>query len=433
MRFRNVLRLLATIAWMHQMNPGTVHAKGALIEVVPGAGGSIAGQTKHIQEAIDAMAKAGGGTVVFPPGRYVCGAITLRSHVHVQLREGAVLAGSPSWEDYGSGKWADALLTGHGVRDVWISGPGILDGSNVTRQGGEGGYRGPHTISFEDSSDLRMENLTIRDSGNYAILCKGVVDASFVNLTVLDGHDGLHIQDCTRITIKDCDFRTGNDCVAGTDNTHVTVTGSRFNTACHAFRLGVQHFRVRDCHFQGPGEFPDKWSVRQGTPRHAMLAAFIHFSPLDRSPKIPSDDWLIEDSTMDQLESIYAYDHENGRWQEGQPAKKIQFRNITATRMAGPLRVVGDARRQLDLTLQNVSITPTPDREEQAVLEISRFGRLRLIQVALNGRGDHTKIRLSEGTHLEWDETTMQLASEIQNVSSVRRIQKQAVPSGPGE
>jgi len=338
------------------------------------------------------------------------------------LLEGAVLAGSSDWDDYGSGKWGDALFTGHGVRDVRISGPGIIDGTGVTREGGEEGFRGPHTFFFQNASDIRMENLTIRDSGNYAVLCRNVDRADFIKLTILGGHDGVHIQDCNHITITDCDFRTGDDCVAGTDNTHVTVTDSRFNSSCNAFRLGVQHFVVRDCSFQGPGEYPHKVSVRKGNPRHNMLAAFVHFSPRDRNPKIPSDDWLIENCTMDQVQSVYAYNHERGLWQQGQPAKMLIFRNITATGVERPVVVVGDEARLLDLTLENVSIKLHPDHAEQEVLNIRRFGSLRLQGLTLGNRGEHLLIRLGDGQNLEWDEATAQLAAEFEEVSNIQLI-----------
>ncbi len=390
------------------------------IEIQQHPDGDVAAQTARIQEAIDNAAKAGGGSVVFPAGRYVTGALHLRDHVHIELREGAVLAGSGAWADYGSGSWGDAMFRGDKVRGVRISGPAVIDGSGVTREGGEEGFRGPHTFFFENASDIRMENLTIQHSGNYAVLCRTVENAVFHRVTILGGHDGVHIQNGSHVTITDCDFRTGDDCVAGTDNTHVTVVGSRFNSSCNAFRLGVKHFVVRDCVFQGPGEHPHKVSVRKGAPRHNMLAAFVHFSPRDRKPKIPSDDWLVENCTMDGVRSVYAYNHERGLWQTGQPAKRLRFVNVTATRVEQPVRVLGDTERLFDLDLENVSISLHPDHAGQEVLDIRRFGRVRLHHVTLTNNGNVPPIRINEGTLLEWDGTTARLAAEIGDITNVR-------------
>jgi polygalacturonase len=41
--------------------------------------------TAAVQAAMDAAAKQGGGTVLLPPGKYLCGTIHLRSNVTVYL------------------------------------------------------------------------------------------------------------------------------------------------------------------------------------------------------------------------------------------------------------------------------------------------------------------------------------------------------------
>jgi polygalacturonase len=46
--------------------------------------------TDAIQRAIDTCAEAGGGTVVFPPGRFLSGTLELRSYVDLFLEAGAV-------------------------------------------------------------------------------------------------------------------------------------------------------------------------------------------------------------------------------------------------------------------------------------------------------------------------------------------------------
>lgn len=48
-------------------------------------------QTKPIQEAIDSVANAGGGTVLIPAGIFRAGMLTLRSHVTLHLDNGAIL------------------------------------------------------------------------------------------------------------------------------------------------------------------------------------------------------------------------------------------------------------------------------------------------------------------------------------------------------
>src|SRR2546423_7902232 len=50
--------------------------------------------TAAVQRALDACGAHGGRTVLIPPGRYLCGALFLRSHVHVLLAPGATLLAS---------------------------------------------------------------------------------------------------------------------------------------------------------------------------------------------------------------------------------------------------------------------------------------------------------------------------------------------------
>src|SRR6185295_10307644 len=56
--------------------------------------------TSAIQKAIDAAGKAGGGFVLVPPGRYLSGALFLRSNVHVYVTAGATLLASAKPADF---------------------------------------------------------------------------------------------------------------------------------------------------------------------------------------------------------------------------------------------------------------------------------------------------------------------------------------------
>ena len=50
--------------------------------------------TTSIQKAVDFIAEKGGGTLEFSVGRYLTGAVELRSGVNISLREGAIIVGS---------------------------------------------------------------------------------------------------------------------------------------------------------------------------------------------------------------------------------------------------------------------------------------------------------------------------------------------------
>jgi polygalacturonase len=56
--------------------------------------------TVAINVAIDRLSDAGGGTLSFPPGRYLTGTIYLKSGVTLHLENGAVIVGSTNIADY---------------------------------------------------------------------------------------------------------------------------------------------------------------------------------------------------------------------------------------------------------------------------------------------------------------------------------------------
>jgi len=93
--------------------------------------------TDAVNRAIDAAAAAGGGTVWFPAGSYLCFSIHLKSHVALYLDEGAtIVAASPvedhgrydapeanawsQYQDFGHSHWHNSLIWGEGVQNVSI-------------------------------------------------------------------------------------------------------------------------------------------------------------------------------------------------------------------------------------------------------------------------------------------------------------------------
>jgi len=362
--------------------------------------------TAAIQSAVDAAAGAGGGTVRIPKGRFVSGTVRLRDNVGLVFEEGAMLEGSADWRDYGAGRWHDALIVGENLSNVRIEGPGTIDGVGCHNPKGEEGFRGPHAIRLNGCRDIVIRDVTITRAGNYAILCLNCTGAELSNLTIRGGHDGLHAQACRGFKVRDCDIRTGDDCFAGCDNEDFEITRCRINSSCNGFRLGCLNLVVRDCEFWGPGEHPHLISVRRGAPRTNMLSAFVHFAPADRRPRLPSDQWLIENCRIDNVDFVYAYDFERGGWQTGQPARQIQLRNVKAERVARPLRVLGDADRQFKLTLEKVSIALREDRANQEVLNLTRFGELRLRQVSLQNDGTQPVLQARAGNRVSLEQVT---------------------------
>jgi hypothetical protein len=364
--------------------------------------------TAAIQAAIDACHAAGGGRVHVPEGRFRTGALLLKSNVHLHFEAGAILQGSTDWKDYpafsdwsggrkqwGDGEWSNTLITALDAKNIRIDGPGTIDGADCTRPQGEEGFRGPHAVLLRNCRDITVRDVTIRRAGNYALMCFDSRDAEIAGVHVRGGHDALHTQRCERFRVHDCDFRTGDDCFAGCDNADFDIRNCRINSSCNGFRLGCEKLFVKDCRIWGPGEYEHKISGRTN-----LLGAFVHFAPRDRHPQRPSDHWLIENVTIDRAQALYLYDFERGGWMQGQPARRLHFKNIRATNLTRTTRVLGDTERQFHLTLEDVSLALHEAHHDQPVLDINQFDSLTLHEVRLANSGARPALTATRGNRL---------------------------------
>src|SRR5574337_47850 len=100
-----------------------------------------------IQEAIDACAQAGGGTVVVPAGDFLSGTLQLKRQVTLCLKTGATLWASTDASDYtekndydNAGRFrVGALLVARDADHIGIEGEGVIHGLRVADYGVRGG------------------------------------------------------------------------------------------------------------------------------------------------------------------------------------------------------------------------------------------------------------------------------------------------------
>lgn len=135
--------------------------------------------TSALQAAIDLIGREGppGGVVVIPTGCWECGSVVLRSGVNLHLQMGAALHASAderlySFYTHGYASRMDvfprrALIFGFGLRDVAITGEGVIEsgGRHATFQDGVGDSPDrPYGLHLVDCERIRIEGLTWRDS-----------------------------------------------------------------------------------------------------------------------------------------------------------------------------------------------------------------------------------------------------------------------------
>jgi polygalacturonase len=170
-----------------------------------------------INKAIDSCNAAGGGTVFIPSGIYTCGSIHLKSNVTLALDKGAVLKAMPGvmdpWEPNPNDKglmdsayyhWEASLIWGKNLDNVKIYGPGILDGSALTRSSKVKKGTGDKGIALKLCKNVEIRNLNIREGGHYAILATGCENMIIDNVTIKTSRDGLNMSQCRNVEVTHC-------------------------------------------------------------------------------------------------------------------------------------------------------------------------------------------------------------------------------------
>ncbi|MGI6082906.1 MAG: glycoside hydrolase family 28 protein [Limnochordia bacterium] len=223
-------------------------------------GDGTAKDTKAINKAIEACAQAGGGTVHFPPGRYLTGSIILKSNVTLHIGAGATVVGSPDREDYpivsddyfyGAYRaYHTALVSGTGLEKVTVTGKGVIDGQGVnwwplkklqskwakyveaginSPPAGEeeafarirhaGTTKRPNLMEFIRCRSVRIEGVTLINSASWTLhpwYCENVtIDGITINNPPDSPNtDGINPESCRHVHISNCHLDVGDDCIA---------------------------------------------------------------------------------------------------------------------------------------------------------------------------------------------------------------------------
>ena len=153
-------------------------------------GDGITLDTKAINDAIDAAARAGGGTVYFPAGTYLSFSIRLKNHISIFLDAGSVLLAADStangkyddaepnvsdkYQDYGHSHWHNSLIWGESLEDISIMGPGVINGKGLRRNASERRPWGNKAIALKLCRNIILRDFTLLNGGHFGILATGV-------------------------------------------------------------------------------------------------------------------------------------------------------------------------------------------------------------------------------------------------------------------
>ncbi|WP_370479499.1 glycoside hydrolase family 28 protein [Tamlana flava] len=220
--------------------------------------------TKAIQEAIDKAASQGGGTVYFPAGEYLTGALTLSNNIVLHVEAGAVLKFSTNFDDYlpfTEVRWEGTviqtfkpLLHARNAENITITGRGNIDGQGeawwkeiwriesakekleltkyqkMTQAANKDVktadyykrtrsylfHRPPLFQAFQ-CKNITIEGVTIQNSPFWTINPAFCDNITIDNVTIFNPYspntDGINPTSCKNVHISNCHISVGDDCI----------------------------------------------------------------------------------------------------------------------------------------------------------------------------------------------------------------------------
>ncbi|ESQ88269.1 glycoside hydrolase [Asticcacaulis sp. AC460] len=199
--------------------------------------------TDAIRAAVKAAHAAGGGTVLLPAGRYLSFSIRLLDKVTLWLGEGCVLeAADPDihkgaydlaetdwpeqFQDFGITQFHCSLIYADGARDVAVIGRGLIHGKGLRREdpgarwhGVKDWQPGPRlndpkeqaiqgqgirAIGFKNSRNVLVRDVTVLQGGHFSVHLLGCTNATIENVMVDTDRDGIDIDCCRDVRVRDC-------------------------------------------------------------------------------------------------------------------------------------------------------------------------------------------------------------------------------------
>jgi polygalacturonase len=197
--------------------------------VAAATGNGTTDDTAGVNNAIVTANAAGGGTVEFPSGKYLCGSIQILNNVTLVLDSGSTILGhsgkinnpeteNSSWssyQDYGHDHFHDALVWADGATNIGITGPGTIDGNSAlqTSQPSSGSGIGTKGVCLKQCNDVVLSGFTIKNGGWFGLFTQGTNNVVMTSVSIKDSsqRDAFDLVNGQYYDISDCDIEGSDD------------------------------------------------------------------------------------------------------------------------------------------------------------------------------------------------------------------------------
>ena len=407
--------------------------------------------TTLINHTVDRLSQAGGGTLFFPAGTYLTGAIRLKSNITLELEAGATLLFSDNFDDYlpfmevrHEGvmmKSFSPLISAMDAENITIKGEGTLDGQgkawwteffriyvDLEKNGmrelnkyqplweRENDVEALYAETNEDwhgtlkrrffrppfiqpvrCRRVRIEGVKIINSPFWTVnpeFCDNVVVTGVTIHNVPSPNtDGINPESCRNVHISDCHISVGDDCI--------TLNSGR---DAQARRLGVpcENITITNCTMLSGHGGVVIGSEMSGSVRKVTISNCV-FDGTDRGIRIKStrgrggvvEDIRVSNIIMSNIkrEAVVLNLKYSKMPVEPMSERTPLFRDIsisglTAVGVKTPVKIVGlEEAPVTDIILRDINVK---NAREKCIFE--NCERIRLTDVIVNGK----EVRLEE-------------------------------------
>jgi len=381
--------------------------------------------TAAFQSAIDSAFASGGGVIQVPSGSFKIGTIVLKSNVTLNLQEGSVVFASPNINDYRAPfehAKHPVLIYANGAQNIAITGSGLIDGRakhvyeplreidsyivNETELAKQSGvemsryYIVPpdvNLITLFDCEKIQIENVSIQNSSFWTLHLLECTDVKITGVTINSSlekgvnADGIDLNLCRNVEIKQCTVRTGDDAI---------VIKSRADQL-------TENIQVSDCVVASSSSALKIGTESRGTIRQVVFQNCKVEDSNRGLSIVVLDGGTVSDVVFSNIDVECSRRHFNW-WGDGDPIhvrlskrrskskmgkiSNIVFQNIDAVGVGTSLITSDTAGRIDNFQIKNVSLKmrpeKVPDMRATDALAISGVRNLTLYEVKVSWQTD---------------------------------------------
>lgn len=208
------------------------------------------------------------------------GTIQLKDNVNLLLNDNAVLLGSTNAADYrnldpfmaGDGvPLGYALIVADGANHVGITGAGTIDGRGRLLKATQNRYTiRPFLMRWLHCTNVTIKDVHLTNPGAWTLNFFQSRGATVEHVTIrtrttgLVNNDGIDLDSCENMRIRDCDIDSGDDalCLKTTSVLpcrDIITSGCQLSTRCNAIKLGTEsigdfeNISVTNCRIRNAG------------------------------------------------------------------------------------------------------------------------------------------------------------------------------------